>query len=412
MANPREFPFVIPGLVALGVHRMRAIAAKLEITLPSTDDREVLAATILRAIETASRLGYGLRDEDYEPIGIALGLGTAADWTTELTPAQIRALPSYRQPCYEQDVIDLFMERIERRRPAFREAAPPPTHAADWPELATLEAWARAGEAGRAAVTRALVAALGSGWAEAEPLGESSLARLRHVHSGLTVVAVCGGSFEMGLRRDEVRGLTALAKRLGSEEAVEHAKALRKDCRPTRLVEVSPFLLSQRPLLGEQAARTTAPVEAANPHGVARVDYETAPRLVAALGARLPSEAEWEWVARAACRSWLSGDEDPERYAARVAGSPSVDADSNPWGFLGLMWSEWVDDGWQPSYRKAPCDSRAWQPRVEPETVRGGALELWPWQVSEAIQCHVVVRERGGVALHSVRPTWDLPPRV
>ena len=75
------------------------------------------------------------------------------------------------------------------------------------------------------------------------------------------------------------------------------------------------------------------------------------------------------------------------------------------------MWSEWVDDGWHPNYRRAPSDSRAWEPRQCPETVRGGLLDLLPWQVGEALQCHVVVREPDANGQHSVRPAWSLPGR-
>ena len=284
-------------------------------------------------------------------------------------------------------------------------------HVRAWPELATRSSWSKTSKEKRSAATRELARALGDAFEPGPPVGKAAFAQVRHVELDLSVVAICGGTFEMGLRRDEVKGLTARAKQLGSEEALEHAKSLRYDSRPTRKVKVDPFLLARHPLLGPQVLQLSLDVESANPHQVARVDYEASPQIVAQLGARLPSEAEWEWVARAGNRTWLSGDEDPEAYAERVASFPTMEADASPWGIFGLMWSEWVDDGWHPSYKRAPADSRAWEPRLEPETVRGGLLDLWPWQCSEAIQSHVVVRCRGGVALHSVRPAWSLPPR-
>ena len=386
------------------------MAKKLEIALPESDEAEHLAAVILRGIETASSLGYATLDEDYEVIGIALGLGKAKDWRTELTKAEIKALPSYQRPSYEQDVIDVFMDRVERKRPPLRTVATQPSCAHAWPELATRSKWSSVGKQNRAAVARALARGLGDGFAP-EPVKGAAFACVRHLELDLSVVAICGGTFEMGLRRDEVRGLSTRAKQLGSEEAQEHAKSLRYDSRPTRRVKVEPFLLARRPLLGSQAAQLSLAVESANPHQVARFDYEVTPHILTGLGARLPSEAEWEWVARAGARSWLSGDEDPEVYAARVASRPTVEGDTTPWGIQGLMWCEWVDDGWHPNYKRAPSDSRPWEPRQEPETVRGGLLDLWPWQSSEAIQCHVTVRNRGGVGLYGVRPAWSLPPR-
>ena len=412
MANPREYPNVIPGLAALDLETLHGMGRKLEVDLPADGDAEQLAALILRGIEVPARLGRTDMDEHYETIGIALGLGKAADWKSGFTAAQIRKMHSYQRPSYEQDVIDVLMERHKRVRPEFRQEEAPPSHAREWPELATRSKWSSAGKQKRAAVARALARALGDAFEPEPGAGDPGFARVRHRELGLSVVAICGGTFEMGLRRDEVKGLTALAKALGSEEAHEHAKSLRHDSRPTRRVKVAPFLLARTPLLGPQAARLSLEVESANPHQAARVDHEMAPQIVARLGARLPSEAEWEWVARAGNRTWLSGDEDTETHAGRVMSSTDLDADASPWGILGLMWSEWVDDGWHSNYKGAPADARAWEPRLQPETARGGLLDLWPWQVSEAIQCHVTVRSYGGVALHGVRPAWSLPGRA
>ena len=84
-----------------------------------------------------------------------------------------------------------------------------------------------------------------------------------------------------------------------------------------------------------------------------------------------------------------------------------------PFGVCGLGWGEWVDDGWHATYRGAPKRSRAWEPKTEPEVVRAGAFELWPWQVgSEGLLLHAAARgkAREGDA-YAVRFAQDLPGR-
>ncbi len=408
MARSTEFPNVIPVLIALGEARMRAIGKKLEICLPSPASADQLAEILLRSVENPSRFGYGSLDSDTQTMGVTLGLGDGSTWTADGVPPEVQAerWPTHT-PSYEDDAWNMFLLRRVRKRPPFRAPMLEVDHAAQWPELSTPNKWSGTSRQRQNAVAQALSQSLGEGY-EALPAAKGALARVRHMALDLSIVAVCGGTFEMGLRKEEVRALTAYAKALGAPEALEHAKALRQDCRPVRRVDVRPFLLADRPLLGHQVAALSLPAESANAHGVARVDYETAPLIVERLEARLPSEAEWEWTARSTGRTWICGEEDPEDYARRLAACP-LDVDVSPWGIYGLMWSEWVDDGWHPSYRKAPADALAWEPRTEPETVRGGLFELWPWQVTEGIACHVVARDRGGVGLHGVRPAWSLP---
>ena len=120
---------------------------------------------------------------------------------------------------------------------------------------------------------------------------------------------------------------------------------------------------------------------------------------------RLPSEAEWEYAARAGTRTafWWGDEIDPTR--ANYNGSHTYrngtrgeyrqrtvsvdDFQPNPFGLYqvhGNVW-EWVQDSWHGDYQGAPVDGSAWEESGDggPRVVRGGSWLLEPlWLRSAA----------------------------
>jgi formylglycine-generating enzyme required for sulfatase activity len=114
---------------------------------------------------------------------------------------------------------------------------------------------------------------------------------------------------------------------------------------------------------------------------------------------RLPSEAEWDYAARAGTTTRYSWGNDirPENANYSLKGPGWVGSyRANPWGLHDMHGnvSEWVEDCWNDSYRVAPEDGSAWVTgNCSRRVVRGGswssrpislrsAGRSWDWRVS------------------------------
>jgi len=172
---------------------------------------------------------------------------------------------------------------------------------------------------------------------------------------------------------------------------------------PTRKVTVAkPFVLGryevtiaqwQACITGGGCADMPAMKDVKDDTPVYNVTYDDAAAYVSWLvrktgqSYRLPSEAEWEYAARAGTTSaYWWGDKVDGRYViCRKCGSegfvpatpPAVDSQpANPWGLVGMIGGvrEWLADCWLRNYDKAPADTK---PRVvkgcQQHVTRGGS---------------------------------------
>lgn len=114
-------------------------------------------------------------------------------------------------------------------------------------------------------------------------------------------------------------------------------------------------------------------------HPINCVDWDQASAYAKWVGGRLPTEAEWEYAARAGTTGDRYGDVDAVAWYDKNSGGqthPVSQKQANGFGLndmLGNVW-EWVQDWYHDSYKDAPINGSAWEnPKGSTRVNRGGS---------------------------------------
>lgn len=269
--------------------------------------------------------------------------------------------------------------------------------------LAELSVFEALDPAQRLALAAPLAESLGKDFrAYPSLVGAKGMVALDHVPTGICMIAIPGGSFDMGLTDEDADessdtlGATATLQRLLMEvEAV---------ATPVHRVVVAPFLLALAHLTSAQVAQLTGgaiSVDALSPRDAGRFPGQTS-------GFRLPSEAELEYVGREGGKLHFLNDGGHVYASTGLWPEPA----ESGWGLSYLSTPTWTADEWHPDYEGAPATSKAWSDGGLPGVFRGGLVDP-PEQAEDLVMGLAAYRGRFVLPdddwFVGVRPAYPLP---
>ena len=213
-----------------------------------------------------------------------------------------------------------------------------------------------------------------------------------------TMIVVPAGDFDMGTSDSEVEALRA---------KYPHRDGLAEEERPQRKVHIPAFAIARYELTFDEwdvcvqfgdCPQRNSPRWGKGQRPVMNISWDEAQRYISWLSKatgtsyRLPSEAEWEYAARAGSKTQYSWGDDPEQGRANCSGcngkqngktEPVGSYSANAFGLHDMHGNvrEWVEDIYHDNYLGTPpANGAAWLDKgnIDERVIRGGAWFMHP----------------------------------
>ncbi|HTG36081.1 MAG TPA: SUMF1/EgtB/PvdO family nonheme iron enzyme [Thermoanaerobaculia bacterium] len=207
------------------------------------------------------------------------------------------------------------------------------------------------------------------------PVVENCVPGEERTEAGIVYVHICPGTFTMGSAKNDPR-----------------ASANEK---PAHQVTLSEFWIGKTEITREQYRRFRSDQQGFNQSPATFVSWDNAKAACEYFGGRLPTEAEWEYAARAGSQTFWSFGDDETMFGeygwhfknSHYVTNPVGIKKPNAWGLYdvhGNVW-EWVFDRYGP-YTKGPQKDPTGPKAGKTRVIRGGAFNGWPGFIHSAVR--------------------------
>ena len=251
-----------------------------------------------------------------------------------------------------------------------------------------IENFIKLSEAEKKSLAKSICEKLGDDWQTTKTPKNVDTFFLIYKPYNITFAFIPGGKFIMGITESDIKEAKNYIEWTDSVEEIVADKI--QQASPVRTMTVTPFLCAVEPMENED-------LEALMERELEERGFELQEvrNAVHNLGFRLPSEAEFEWLAREGGKysTILNIGPNYEKLGGKA------EKELHRFGIQGMYYSQWVEDDWHKDYTGAPTTSTPWMDGDTIGVLRGG-MYLEMMESDEGLISSFAGMRRPGIIEH------------